>query len=117
MNLANYLNQTVTPLSDYTPERKKPSTPSKRKSYHKTNRTLKEQSDEWRNKAIARYRAVMNPEGWTRTNDIDARLGREGGADRVMKTWIGLGLVERRPVGGVYHQARGFEWRFSEETK
>ena len=117
MNLAHYLNQTVTPLSDYTSERKRPTTPSKRKSYYKAKRTLKEQSDAFRDKVIAKYRAVMNPEGWTKTNEIDSRLGREGGADRIMKKWLSLGLVERRPVGGVYSQARGFEWRFRGETK
>ena len=117
MNLAHYLNQTVTPLSDYTPERKKPTTPAKRKSYYKAKQTLEEQSAARRAQAVALYRSVMNPDGWTKTQDIDARLGREGGADRIMKKWLGLGLVERRPVGGVYHQARGFEWRFLEETK
>ena len=117
MNLTAYLNQTVTPLSEYTPERRKPTTPRKRKNYHQSKRTLQEQGDDFRNKAIARYKAVMNPEGWTMTDEIDRRLGRLGGADRVMKRWLPLGIVERRPVGGVYSQARGFEWRFSEEEK
>ena len=117
MNLAHYLNQTVTPLSEYTPERKKPTTPRKRKNYHNSKQTLEEQSEARRNWAVERYKAVMNPEGWTKTQDIDDRLGRNGGADRIMKRWIPLGLVERRPVGGTYHQARGDEWRFKEETK
>ena len=71
MNLANYLNQTVTPLSEYTPERKRPTTPRKRKNYHNSKQTLEEQSEARRNWAVERYKAVMNPEGWTKTQDID----------------------------------------------
>lgn len=117
MNLAPYLMMKVTPLSEYTPERKHREMPERRRTTpRKQRRTLQEQSEATRNQAIARYRTVMG-DGWMKTQDIDAGLGRPGGADRILRKWFRLGLVDRRPVGGVFHQARGYEWKFKEETK
>ena len=103
MNLSDYMQMSVTPLSDYTPERKT------RKPRNKTTETI----DSRRNDAIERYRSVMGNE-WMQAREIDRRLGRKVGSDRIMKKWIPLGIVERRNYGGaeVYDRQRGYQWRF-----
>ena len=119
MNFTAYLNQTVTPLSDYTPERKHRPMPEKRKHHVRTGpkKTRAENGADVRAAALTRYRAVMGDD-WHTTRSIDRALGRaEGGSVRILRKWMELGLVERRNVGGKYSQGAGFEWRFLEETK
>ena len=103
MNLSAYMQMSVTPLSDYTPERK-----PKRKVTRNQADTL----DSRRNAAIERYRSVMGSE-WMQAREIDRRLGRKVGSDRIMKKWIPLGIVERRNYGGadVYDRQQGYQWR------
>jgi hypothetical protein len=104
MNLSDYLQMSVTPLADYVPERKVRKTKPKRISPN----TL----DSRRDQAIARYRSVMGSE-WMKAGEVDKRLGRVNGSDRIMRKWIHLGIVEKRNFGGAetYNNQQGFEWR------
>lgn len=116
MNLSAYMQMNVTQLSEYTPERKHREMPERRKPpKRQSKQTLQEQSEATRNKAIARYKAIVGA-GWMKTKDIDRALCRQGGAERIMRRWERLGITEFRPVGGTYHQARGYEWKFCDRT-
>lgn len=113
MNLSNYLQMSVTPLSEYIPERKHRPMPEKRKHPVRTGpkKTRAENGADVRATAIVRYKAVMGSD-WITTRTIDLALGRvDGGSVRILKKWMECGLVERRPVGDTYLQSTGYEWR------
>ena len=96
MNLAQYLNQTVTPLSDYlpTPHHEKPRKPGKKPDPNQTRHQ----------KCVERYRTFMG-DRWVTTREVDDWLGWKRGGGEVLNRWRALGIVECRRAG------RGYEWR------
>lgn len=107
MNLAQMLSQKVTPLSQYQPagEEKKTGRSGNPAPDNTIPNAVKQA------KAIARYRKVMRGE-WVGTVTIENRLGRGRSAClATLNKWLALGFAERRPVGGVFHRNKGWEWR------
>ena len=62
-------------------------------------------------KALARYKAAL--QDWTSTSQLEMRLGMTPtSANSTLRRYLALGLIERRPRGGVYVRTRGWEWKW-----
>ena len=76
-----------------------------------------------RTKAIARYKAVMEPRGWMTQRMIENLLGYASTVSTdFLGVLLGLGLVKRRNKGGAktFSKREGYEWqwiRIEEEKK
>ena len=65
--------------------------------------------------AIEKYRKAMGNE-WLTLARIESRTGMSRGTVcELFLKWLERGLVERRPVGGIYCKNRGYEWRWKHE--
>lgn len=107
MNLVSMLYSTVTPLSEYNPERtKKP-----KKSPHV--RSTMNANIAKHQVSVDRYKSVMKSD-WVATVDIESRLGTGRGC--VLPTlakWEKKGFVARRKKGEPNSWTRnvGYEWK------
>ena len=107
MNVAQMLMQTVTPLAERDPD---PNRKIKRPHRHSTNPTAANNAR--RTKAEARYKAAIGTD-WVHKTVIEDRLGISRTASNdALASYLSRGLVERRPIGGVFVQTRGYEWRW-----
>ena len=76
---------------------------------------LAEMHQKQTNKAIARYRSVMEGKGWMSTGEIEQALGvGETIANAFLRKLVKKGYLFKRPKGGTekYIRNRGWEYRW-----
>ena len=113
MNISQMILAEVTPLSEYAAERVREYATRKRDKAAKKEAAPKA-PQESHLEAIARYKAAWKDDEWLPTREIEIRLGMgKCIVSPTLRKWMdSYKLLERRPVGGVYHRHKGHEWRW-----